>query len=81
MRLLCTLTSLVILAGDLPAADLKPANAENAITTSGKVFLGETPLNIRQFFAGRGARDIITARAGNVLAFHGNQLRESTTAG
>ncbi len=81
MKPLCALIFSVLLAGALPAAEPKPANAVNAITTSGKAFLGEPSLNIQQLFTGRGARDIITTRAGNVLAFHGNQLRESTNGG
>jgi sialidase-1 len=57
------------------------ASVEDAINTSGKAFLGAPALSTHRLFEGRGARDIITTRAGNVLAFHENQLRESTNGG
>ena len=57
------------------------ASVEAAIRTSGKAFLGTPTLNIQQLFDGRGGRDIISTRAGNVLAFHGNQFRESLDGG
>ena len=61
------------------AAAAKPV--EEAIRTSGKAFLGEPALTIQKLFDGRGGRDIITTRAGNVLAFHDKLVRESTDGG
>jgi sialidase-1 len=65
----------------LRAASAATASLENSIQTSGQAFFGAPELTIQPLFAGRGARDLVTTRTGNVLAFHGNKLRESTDGG
>lgn len=81
MKHLITLNLLFVLPSVLLAADPTPVNIEAVIRTGGKAFLGAPTLTIQKLFDGRGGRDIITTRSGNVLAFHGNQLRESTNGG
>src|SRR5512137_2732191 len=81
MKLLSTLTLSLSLAATLQAAELKPAAVAETVKASGKAFLGAPAFATQQLFSGRGARDIITTRAGNVLAFHDNQLRESINGG
>ncbi len=52
-----------------------------AIRTSGKAFLSEPTFAGQPVFSGRGGRDIVTARDGRVLVFHGHSLRESEDGG
>lgn len=77
-RFLTCLAGACVIALAVPAA---PASLEETIETSGPAFLGAPEFNLQPLFEGRGARDIVTTRAGNVLAFHGNKLRESTDGG
>ena len=56
-------------------------SVEAAVRTSGRAFLGEPVFVLNTLHSGRGARDIVTARNGNVLAFHDHQLRESADGG
>lgn len=79
LRLAFALTATLLTSASLATAEPKPL--EESIRTSGRAFLGTPSLTIQELFDGRGARNIITTRAGNVLAFHGNQLRESTDGG
>ena len=63
------------------AVETPSSAVEAAIRSSGKSFLAAPSLNIQQLFTGRGGRDIVTARNGHVLAFHGHVLRESADGG
>ena len=56
-------------------------SVEAAVRTSGRAFLGEPAFVLNTLHPGRGARDIVTARNGSVLAFNDHQLRESTDGG
>jgi sialidase-1 len=80
MRHLAPVLLCLVLSRTLPAAELKPANVERTVLAA-RAFLGVPTLTTQPLFTGRGARDILTTRAGNILAFHGNQLRESTNGG
>lgn len=67
---------------------LLPVLAAGGLLVSGsgragpaEAFLGEAVFLDQRLFAGRGALDVLVARNGSVLAFHGNQLRESADGG
>jgi sialidase-1 len=53
----------------------------SGVTGNARAFLTSPSLQIHPLFEGRGGRDIVTARNGHVLAFHGKLLRESTDGG
>lgn len=82
-----SLSSALLLAGlwsgpGIPwGAETRAASPAGAVPAAAQAFLGAPTLTIQPLFDGRGARDIITPRAGNVLAFHDNTLRESTDGG
>jgi sialidase-1 len=69
-----------LLASILWSAPASPTIAP-AIRTSGRAFLGESAFSIQRLFEGRGARDLVTAGDGHMLAFHGRVLRESVDGG
>jgi len=63
------------------ATTARPDDVERALHSSGKAFLREPTFVIQPVFSGRGGRDIVTARDGRVLVFHGHALRESADGG
>ena len=52
-----------------------------ALPPTAQPFLTAPALQIHPLFDGRGGRDIVTARNGHVLAFHGKVFRESADGG
>jgi sialidase-1 len=65
----------------LAAASAQTSGTEAAIRSSGGEFLGPARSTTRQTFAGRGGRDIVTARNGAVLTFKDKLMRESIDGG
>jgi len=63
------------------AAETRAASSPGAVPASARAFLGAPTLTIQPLFDGRGARDIVSTRAGSLLAFHDHTLRESTDGG
>jgi len=53
----------------------------SALPPAAQPFLTAPALQTHTLFVGRGGRDIVTARNGHVLAFHGKVLRESADGG
>ena len=78
----CLLVAAPLLATAIAAsAAPAPAAVEAAIRESGRDFLAAPTLLLHTLFSGRGARDIVAARNGHMLAFHGRVLRESADGG
>jgi hypothetical protein len=65
----------------VPAQTAPATDLEQAVPASSRAFLAEPSLSIDALFTGRGRRDLVTARDGIVLAFHGHQLRASADGG
>jgi hypothetical protein len=70
-----------ILSAISPGQTRDTSAVETKIRDAGRAFLGASALTIQRLFDGRGGRDIVTARNGHVLAFHGKVLRESADGG
>lgn len=64
------------------AAAAAPAESvPGKLPPTANAFLGPPVFSVQTLFSGRGGRDIVTARNGHVLAFHGQTLRESGDGG
>jgi sialidase-1 len=63
------------------ASGLAQKPSGQSIRACADALRAEPSFAIHYLFDERGARDIITTKAGTVLAFHGNQLRESANGG
>ena len=63
------------------AAQAAGDKTENELDGKLDLFMGEPQFAMQELFKGRGGRNIVTARDGTLLAFHGKTVRRSTDGG